>query len=70
MKFTVERDALADAVALGGTGAGRPGRWAGTHGLMLSADPDDPAGQPGWPDSSPCPAFDYELSARVRCGRR
>jgi DNA polymerase-3 subunit beta len=80
MKFTVERDALADAVAWVARALPTRPVVPVLTGLMLSADPDDQPTQPSEP-SQPTEAtqpgqpgagfltlscFDYEVSARVR----
>jgi DNA polymerase III subunit beta len=65
MKFTVERDALAEAVAW--VARALPGRPVVPvlTGLLLSTDAGD---QPGQPESGflTLSCFDYEVSARVR----
>jgi DNA polymerase III subunit beta len=77
MKFTVERDALADAVAWVARALPTRPVVPVLTGLMLSADPDDQPGQPsepGQPAEATRPGagfltlscFDYEVSARVR----
>ena len=65
MKFTVERDALVEAVAW--VARALPTRpVVPVHtGLMLSADADDRQGQPG-AGFLTLSCFDYEVSARVR----
>jgi DNA polymerase III subunit beta len=80
MKFTVERDALADAVAWVARALPTRPVVPVLTGLMLSADSDDQPSQPSEP-SQPTEAtqpgqpgagfltlscFDYEVSARVR----
>jgi DNA polymerase III subunit beta len=80
MKFTVERDALADAVAWVARALPTRPVVPVLTGLMLSAEADDQPGQPtepGQPTQSGQPTqagagfltlscFDYEVSARVR----
>jgi DNA polymerase III subunit beta len=77
MKFTVERDALADAVAWVARALPTRPVVPVLTGLMLSAEPDDQPGQPsepGQPTEATRPGagfltlscFDYEVSARVR----
>jgi DNA polymerase-3 subunit beta len=71
MKFTVERDALADAVAWVARALPTRPVVPVLTGLMLSADPDDRSGQPGQPSQPQAgfltlSCFDYEVSARVR----
>ena len=68
MKFTVERDALADAVAWVARALPTRPVVPVLTGLMLSADPDDRPGQPGQPQAGflTLSCFDYEVSARVR----
>jgi DNA polymerase-3 subunit beta len=77
MKFTVERDALADAVAWVARALPTRPVVPVLTGLMLSADPDDQSSQPGEPGQPSAPGqpgagfltlscFDYEVSARVR----
>ena len=64
MKFTVERDALADAVAWVARALPTRPVVPVLTGLMLSADPDDQR-QPG-AGFLTLSCFDYEVSARVR----
>src|ERR1700743_1055504 len=65
MKFTVERDALADAVAWVARALPTRPVVPVLTGLMLSADPDDEPSQPG-AGFLTLSCFDYEVSARVR----
>jgi DNA polymerase-3 subunit beta len=68
MKFTVERDALADAVAWVARALPTRPVVPVLTGLMLSAEPDDQPSQPGQPGAGflTLSCFDYEVSARVR----
>jgi DNA polymerase III subunit beta len=74
MKFTVERDALADAVAWVARALPTRPVVPVLTGLMLSADPDDQPSQsteesqPSQPGAGflTLSCFDYEVSARVR----
>jgi DNA polymerase III subunit beta len=71
MKFTVERDALADAVAWVARALPTRPVVPVLTGLMLSADADDQQGaasQPSQPGAGflTLSCFDYEVSARVR----
>ena len=71
MKFTVERDALADAVAWVARALPTRPVVPVLTGLMLSADPDDQPSQPSQPGQPGAgfltlSCFDYEVSARVR----
>jgi DNA polymerase III subunit beta len=65
MKFTVERDALADAVAWVARALPTRPVVPVLTGLMLSAAPDDEPSQPG-AGFLTLSCFDYEVSARVR----
>ena len=68
MKFTVERDALADAVAWVARALPTRPVVPVLTGLMFSADADDQPGQPGQPGAGflTLSCFDYEVSARVK----
>ena len=68
MKFTVERDALADAVAWVARALPTRPVVPVLTGLILSADADDQPGQPGQPGAGflTLSCFDYEVSARVK----
>jgi DNA polymerase-3 subunit beta len=68
MKFTVERDALADAVAWVARALPTRPVVPVLTGLMLSADADDQPSQPSQPGAGflTLSCFDYEVSARVR----
>ncbi len=65
MKFTVERDALVEAVAWVARALPTRPVVPVLTGLMLSADADDQQGQPG-AGFLTLSCFDYEVSARVR----
>ncbi len=65
MKFTVERDALADAVAWVARALPTRPVVPVLTGLMLSADADDQPSQPG-AGFLTLSCFDYEVSARVK----
>jgi DNA polymerase-3 subunit beta len=67
MRFTVERDALAEAVAWVARALPTRPVVPVLTGLLLSADSEDP-GQPGQPGAGflTLSCFDYEVSARVR----
>ena len=68
MKFTVERDALADAVAWVARALPTRPVVPVLTGLMLSAEADDQPGQPTQAGAGflTLSCFDYEVSARVR----
>src|SRR6201997_70931 len=65
MKFTVERDALVEAVAWVARALPTRPVVPVLTGLMLSADADDEQGRPG-AGFLTLSCFDYEVSARVR----
>ena len=65
MKFTVERDALAEAVAWVARALPTRPVVPVLTGLLLSADGEDQPGQPG-AGFLTLSCFDYEVSARVR----
>jgi DNA polymerase-3 subunit beta len=68
MKFTVERDALAEAVAWVARALPTRPVVPVLTGLLLSADRADQPGQAGQPEGAflTLSCFDYEVSARVR----
>ena len=65
MKFTVERDPLAEAVAWVARALPTRPVVPVLTGLLLSADREDQPGQPG-AGFLTLSCFDYEVSARVR----